>query len=322
MHRTVDVLIYPDVNLLDIAGPVQAFHEASLAGAPQYRTRYLSLDGKSVVTSCGLEINAHASFGRTRGSTDLMVPGGIGVDRALHAGKYIAPIKQWVTKHPLGRVISICSGALLVAQTGLLDGHRATTHWARRDEVIHRFPNIVWKIDQIFVRDGNFYSSAGVTAGIDLALSIIRQDLGPKIALKVAQDLVVYMHRPGGQSQFAGLLDAQFLVPNSLSQLVHRIETKPKNDWTLDLMADEAGMTSRTLSRRFAASLQISPLKFVERVRVSHASNLLISGLNPNKAAVECGFGDLQRMQRAFGRQFGMTVNSYMARFSASDPRT
>lgn len=319
--RTIDVLIYPDVNLLDIAGPAQALHEANLAGERSYRTRYVSVNGRSVISSCGLEVVAHAMLGKTRGSTDLMVPGGLGVDRALQSGKYIDPIRQWSRKHPQGRVISVCSGALLVAQTGLIDGHQATTHWARRDEVIQRFPKTEWLIDQIFVRDGRFFSSAGVTAGIDLALSIIRQDIGPEIALKVAQELVVYMHRPGGQSQFSGRLNAQFLAHDSLSQLVRRIEAEPGINWTLDRMSDEAGTTSRTLSRRFAASLSISPLKFVERVRVSYAGNLLVSGLHPQKAAAKSGFGDLQRMQRAFGRQVGMTVSSYVARFRTSDPR-
>ena len=317
MRRTLEVLIYPGVNLLDIAGPVQAFHEVSGAGAPHYRTRYVSLDGESVVASCGLEILAEASVGKIRGSTDLIVPGGIGIDRALAQGEYKEPIKRWAKRHPGGRVISVCSGTLLVAQTGLLDGRKATTHWARRDEVIRRFPNIEWQIDQIFVRDGRFFSSAGVTAGIDLALSIIRQDVGPESALRVAQELVVYIHRPGGQSQFQGLLDAQFLVHDSLSRLVRRIQTEPHIDWSLERMADEAGMTSRTLSRRFALSLKTSPIKFVEQVRVSHASQLLVSGLHPSKVAVRCGFGDLQRMQRAFGRQVGMTVNSYVARFAA-----
>ncbi|CAN0603281.1 unnamed protein product, partial [Ectocarpus sp. 12 AP-2014] len=204
---------------------------------------------------------------------------------------------------PNGRVISICSGALLLAAAGVLDGRTATTHWSRLTDT-KQFGRVLWDLDQICTAQDRVFTSAGVTTGIDLALSIIRADCGASVALAVARELVMQLRRTGGQSQYAMHLAGQFTKDDTLTRLIEQVVAEPHLNWTLAAMAETAGLNPRTLSRHFKRDLQENPAQFVERVRVDHARGLMADKLPLKQVARLSGFGDLQRMRRAFLRRF------------------
>ncbi len=314
--RLIDVLIFDDMNILDMAGPVQAFYKAHRNGHAAYAVRSVSVDGRSVRTTCGIGVESAASLDEASEALDLLIPGGAGTTGIQAHPKVMETVASWLDQHPDGRLITICSGALVAAHAGALDGREATTHWSCELEALSNYPRVDWQTDRIFVKDGRTYSSAGVTTGIDLALSIIRADCGATQALTVARELVVSLRRVGGQSQFSDVLDAQFALEEPVAQLVDAVNAAPADSWTLETMANHVGMTPRTLARRFDAALRTSPVKFVERVRTTHARNFLSDGMAPAMAARRSGFADMQQMRRAFERQVGVSVRDYRARFA------
>ena len=313
-ERTIDVLIFDGVNLLDVAGPVQAFDSARFRDTPVYRHRYVSPDGRPVQASCGLKLQPEDALSANSRSNDLLVPGGVGVDAVTQNTAVLATVRAWASKPRNARLISICSGALILAAAGVLDGHTATTHWSREPDT-QRHPGVQWDLDRISVAGAGIYTSAGVTTGIDLALSIIRTDCGNASALAVARELVVQLRRTGGQSQYALHLAGQFQPEDALAKLIEAVISEPCRNWTVEHLAVAAGMNPRTLSRRFAASMDTTPARFVERVRVDHARGLLADGLPLKRVATEAGFGDYQRMRRAFQRQMGVDPADFARTF-------
>ncbi|WP_375573143.1 helix-turn-helix domain-containing protein [Ahrensia marina] len=313
-ERTIDVLIFDRVNLLDVAGPVQAFDCARFRDARVYRHRYVSPDGRPVQANCGLKLQPDDALCPNSQSNDLLVPGGDGVDALTQDAAVLATVRAWAAKPRDSRLISICSGALLLAAAGVLDGQTATTHWSREPET-RRHPSVQWDLDRICIAGAGIYTSAGVTTGIDLALSIIRADCGNASALAVARELVVQLRRTGGQSQYAMHLAGQFQPEDALAKLIEAVISNPCSDWSVEHLADAAKMNPRTLSRRFAASMDTTPARFVERVRVDHARGLLADGLLLKRVAVEAGFGDYQRMRRAFRRQMGVDPADFARTF-------
>ena len=311
--RTIDVLLFDDVNLLDVSGPVQAFKTATVKGHRKYRLRYVSLDGKPVASCCGLTLIAEAKLSDCLPASDLLVPGGAGVD-AVTSNQSVQKIVQQRAANGTSRLISVCSGALVLAAAGVLDGLTATTHWSCVEET-HLYENVHWDLDRISTSNGQIFTSAGVTTGIDLALAIIRVDFGAEAALDVARELVVQLRRTGGQSQYAIHLAGQFTRDDALTKLIEQIVSQPNLDWTLNQLADCAGMNARTLSRHFKRDLNETPAQFVEKVRVDHARGLLMEDLPAKRVAVDSGFGDLQRMRRAFQRRFGIGVSEYRSVF-------
>ncbi len=312
--RTIDVLVFDNVNIVDVAGPVQAFDDARLKGAKAYTLRYVSPDGEPVCASCGLRLAVDAAIADHTPGADLLVPGG-GVDPLLDNEEILARIRAQVRQGGGARLISVCSGALLLASAGVLDGKPATTHWSRNKQVQELFPEVHWEVDTIFTQSDNIYTSAGVSTGVDLALSIIQQDCGGPAALAVAQELVVYMRRGGGQSQYSNLLQAQFCLEAPLARLADRVAAEPANTWTLETLAAEANMSHRTLSRKFSAALGLSPVQFVELTRLETARALLSEGVPKKQVAAQSGFGDLQRMRRSFQRNLGVSATEYLQRF-------
>lgn len=312
--RTIDVLLFDDVNLLDVSGPVQAFKTARANGRRKYRMKYVSLNGNPVRTCCGMTLVADGELTAESPSADLLIPGGEGVNTLTKNQLLHSIIQQRAAPQGQARLISVCSGALVLASAGVLDGHAATTHWSRLRDT-QDYDEVHWDLDRISVSDGRIFTSAGVTTGIDLALSIIRQDCGAAAALDVARELVVQLRRTGGQSQYAVHLAGQFSRNDGLTQLIEKIVTQPNLDWTLEGMANSAGMNARTLSRHFKRSMKETPAQFVERVRVDHARGLLTENIPSKQVAAESGFGDLQRMRRAFQRRFGVGVNEYISVF-------
>lgn len=313
-YRTVDVVLYDDVNLLDVSGPVQAFKTAKFNGRRKYRMRYLSLDGANVTTCCGMILGAEAALRDTHEGADLLIPGGAGVDEIIENQLLREVIQRRAASSNAPRLISVCSGAMVLAAAGVLDGHKATTHWSRADNA-NEYEHVNWDLDKICVLDGQIFTSAGITTGIDLALSIIARDCGQASALEVARVLVVQLRRTGGQSQYSIHFAGQFSGSDRLSRLIEQVVTQPHLNWTLDELASNAGMNARTLSRHFKQTLQETPAQFVERVRVDHARGLLADRMVPKQVAIYSGFGDLQRMRRAFQRRFGVGVSEYISVF-------
>lgn len=328
--RTIDVLLFDNINLLDVAGPVQAFKEAKVNGQPAYSIRFVGLpsnesrqhDPGTVTACCGLPLATQCQASAEDQHNDLLIPGGDGVNRLLnHQGlqhlirsRSPAQAASKAMSHS-SRLISVCSGAMLLAAAGVLDGKQATAHWCREKEVLDRFPAVEWNLDRIMVKDGLIYTSAGVTTGIDLALALIRDDCGASPALKVAKQLVMYLKRSGGQSQYAQLLEWQFRSDDPLAILIDSLTQHPAREWTLEMMADQAGMSSRTLTRRFSNTFKTSPMKYLEQIRVRLAGDLLLTGITASRVASNTGFSDQQNLRRAFRRQLGVTLGEYQRRF-------
>ncbi|MBV9995925.1 MAG: GlxA family transcriptional regulator [Caulobacteraceae bacterium] len=302
MARLVGLLIFPDFQILDAAGPIAAFEIASRFAPGAYALEILAAQAGLVRSSSGVAMAASALDPEVRFDT-LMAAGGAGVGAAAADSRNLAFLTAAAGR--ARRVASVCSGAFLLAATGLLDGRRATTHWARSVEFTRRFPSARLEADRIFVKDGPVWTSAGISAGVDLALAMIGEDLGDDLARRVAQQMVVYHRRPGGQSQFSALLeldrpDARF------GPLVSWARDHLEEPLDVEQLADKAAMSPRHFARAFAAETGVTPAKAVERLRVEAARERLEGGIEPIEAiAVRVGFGDAERMRRAFVRTFG-----------------
>lgn len=299
--RAIGVLIFPDFQLLDAAGPIGAFEIADRYVPGSYDIRLISRHGGPVASSAGvtLDSDAFADVGRL---DTLMVAGGEGTRGPALCGETIAFVQA--AARTARRTTSVCSGAYVLAEAGLLDGRRATTHWNRTADFARRYPKVKLEPDRIYVRDGAVWTSAGITAGIDLALALIAEDLGEDIARKTAQQLVVYHRRPGGQSQFSALLEME--ARGRFDGLLAWARENLRQPLTVDELARHAGMSERNFARAFANETGFTPAKAIERLRVEAARALLDSQpLQVEDVALETGFGDQERMRRAFIRAFG-----------------
>jgi len=316
-RRRIVVLTVADAQLLDVAGPAQVFATADEMGSPAggYSLTVVSPTGGVVATSSGIAI-ATAPPAAARGPIDtLVIAGGPGARAAVADRALIARIRGWSKR--ARRTCSVCTGAFLLAEAGLLDGKRAATHWSRCAELQARYPRVRVEPDPIFVRDGALWSSAGVTAGIDLALALVEDDLGHELAMRVARGLVVFLKRPGGQSQFSAPLSAQTADDHALDALHGWMAAHLDADLRVERLAARAGMSPRTFARVYAAKLGTTPAKTVERLRVEAARRAIEEGGAPIKQiAHRCGFGDEERMRRAFVRRLGVSPSDYRTRFA------
>jgi transcriptional regulator GlxA family with amidase domain len=318
--RVIEVLAYPAVQLLDVTGPLQVFasandHVAEAGGVPPYVLRVVAKGGQGVTASAGLGIAA-GPLPRSGTALDtLLVAGGPGVDAAAADPVLV----KWVSEraNKARRVASVCTGAFLLAASGVLDGRRAATHWSCCAELARRFPAVHVESDPIFVRDGPIWTSAGVTAGIDLALALVEEDLGRTIALAVARYLVVFLKRPGGQAQFSTALSLQ-AAEDKFGALNDWIGRHLADDISLPVLARQAGMSERSFSRRYAEATGLTPVHAVERLRVEAARRLLSESRQPVKRISQrCGFGSEETMRRSFLRLLATTPQDYRTRFSA-----
>ena len=316
--RIVEVLTFPSVQLLDVAGPLQVFSTANdlaaAAGrAPPYAARVVAQGEAGVVSSAGLGLATAALPSAGAPLDTLLVAGGSGVRVAARDDTLLGWLRARAAN--ARRVASVCTGAYLLAATGLLDGKRAVTHWSMCADFAVRFPAIRVEPDPIFIRDGDIWTSAGITAGIDLALALVEQDLGRDAALAVARHLVVFLKRPGGQAQFSAALASQ--AADRFSGLHDWIGTHLTGDVSLPALAAHAGMSERSFSRHYADATGTTPAKTVERLRVEAARRLLSDSRMPLKRiASRCGFGSEETMRRSFGRLMAATPQDYRARFS------
>jgi transcriptional regulator GlxA family with amidase domain len=324
-ERLVVVLAFEGVQLLDVAGPVQTFASASEmakeAGPAPYRVVVASRCGGPLVTSAGLPLLTQPLAAATRKAPvdTLILPGGPGVHTALKDKHIVDWVRRQISS--MRRIASVCTGAFLLAETGILAGRRATTHWKSCRRLQQLYPDVLVDPDPIYVRDERIWTSAGVTAGIDLSLALIEEDLGRKIAMQVARHLVVFLNRPGGQSQFSAPLEAQAAAadgnaPNHFVPLHGWIAENLTDDLRVERLADQAGMSPRTFARVYAAKMGTTPARMVERIRVEAVRRILEETDMPIKRiASECGFGQEDRLRRAFARQVGTTPAEYRARF-------
>jgi transcriptional regulator GlxA family with amidase domain len=314
------VLAYPGVQLLDVTGPLQVFVSANdqvaeAGGTPPYVLRVVAKGGEGVTTSAGLGI-ATQPLPRIGDRLDtLIIPGGPGVD-AASADKVLV---DWVRRRAgkARRVASVCTGAFLLAASGALDGRRAVTHWSYGADLARRFPAVRVEADPIFVRDGSIWTSAGVTAGIDLALALVEEDLDRTIALAVARYLVVFLKRPGGQAQFSEALSLQS-AEDEFGALHDWINKHLSDDISLPKLASQARMSERSFSRHYAEATGLTPARAVERLRVEAARRLLSESRLPVKRISQrCGFGSEETMRRSFLRLLAATPQDYRARFGS-----
>ena len=306
MPHRLGLLIFPGFQILDAAGPIAAFEIAARYASGHYEIETLAIGGGAVRSSSGIAMAADAADASRRFDT-LMISGGDGTREASNDDATLAFVRAAAAK--AGRVSSVCSGAFVLAAAGLLGGRRATTHWSRTADFARRFPGVRMEPDRIFVRDGPVWTSAGITAGIDLALAMIAGDLGEEIAKLTAQQLVVYRRRPGGQSQFSALLELERAdtEPGArFGALLGWARERLAEPLGVERLADRAAMSPRHFARAFAAETGVTPAKAIERLRVEAARERIESSPEPiDRIAGQVGFGDPERMRRAFLRAFG-----------------
>jgi transcriptional regulator GlxA family with amidase domain len=317
------MLAYAGAQSLDINGPLEVFALASLqmqedvpGTGPLYRLHLLSTDMQPVVLASGLRLLPDLACADMPQDTDtLLVCGGMG--DALDVVRADRALVQWlqVAAAQVRRVASVCSGALLLAESGVLDGRQATTHWRDVRELRERYPQVSVQPDAIYTRDGEVWTSAGITAGMDLALAMVAADHGQALALKVAKRMVMVSKRSGGQSQFSRQLQALDL-PDPFAQLEGWIRENLRLRLDVGQLAQRLHMSPRQFNRRFNAAFSITPQKYVEQLRIEAAKPLLESSRKDiGRIADECGFGSPEAMRRAFVRQLGVSPSDYRARF-------
>jgi transcriptional regulator GlxA family with amidase domain len=319
--RRVVIVAFEQALLLDIAGPLQAFATARdlevACGLPDpYELSVVAPGRGPTATSSGLAV-VTTTLAALKGKAidTLIVVGGLGSRHAVHDARLI----RWIARRArrARRVCSVCTGAFLLAAAGLLDGKRVTTHWWAADELRQRYPRIEIDADPIFLRDGKIWTSAGVTAGIDLALALVEEDLGRRLALRVARHLVVFLKRPGGQSQFSVMLEAQAHDDGGFVALHEWMARHLAADLRVEALAEQAGMSPRNFARVYARRVGATPAKTVERLRLEAARRALEERAGSIESiARACGFGDEERMRRSFLRHLGVPPRQYRQRFS------
>ncbi|MEM8491034.1 MAG: DJ-1/PfpI family protein [Pseudomonadota bacterium] len=322
-QRDIVFFIYPGIKLLDLSGPLQVFSDANdfqVVVRNPYSMKVISLAGGKTETDTLLKVDSLPRSATRQSAIDtLVVVGGRGVTRAVADTRVVEAVAQMSKRSR--RVAAVCSGAFLLAEAGLLDGRQVVTHWDSCALLAREYPNLTVREDKIFVRDGEVWTSAGVTAGIDLALAMVQADWDRATALSIARRLVTYMVRPGGQSQFSDLLELQTLAADSrFVSLVEWISTNLDEDLCVTALAERAHMSRRSFSRQFGDQLGLSPAKFVENLRVSAARKLLEeSDQSVFSVAQACGFCNEERMRRSFMRALNSSPSEYRSRFVANN---
>ncbi len=320
--RNIVMLGFPGAQVLDITGPMEIFKGANdvlarheLSDKPAYRLTLATHAGGLFETTSGIRLMADCTLAALSAPIDtLLISGGDGVRAAMRDAVLIRFIQQASKK--ARRVASVCSGTFLLAQAGLLDGRRAASHWRGCDLLAKHFPKVTVDRDALYVRDGKFSSSAGVTAGMDLSLALVAEDCGQRVALEVAKDKVLFMIRSGGQSQFSTHLMAESAESDRLRTVMGWALENLHVEITVEILAGHAAMSPRNFARTFVKETGATPAQFIERARIDAARRKLEDS---NKAidavATDCGFGNTERMRRAFHRHIGLAPHTYRERF-------
>ncbi|QIG81734.1 GlxA family transcriptional regulator [Sphingosinithalassobacter tenebrarum] len=315
------MVTYHDAHILDVVGPLEVLTGAKLflpQGTVPYDVHVVAQAAGPVRTTSGLTIEADQSFAEAaedaRPIDTLIVAGGHGTAQAIEDRELLDFVAAAAGR--ADRVVSICTGAMILAELGLLDGRRATTHWWWCPILTKRYPRVSIEPDAIFVRDGNIWTSAGVTAGMDLALALLEEDWGHDIALEVARYNVMYMMRPGGQAQFSASLLAQKANDGKIAETLAHILDHVGEDLTVTSLAARACMSERSFARKFKEEMGVTPAHYVEMARLQAARVALEQSTTPVDAiALRSGFGNAERMRRAFQRHLGVSATDYRDRF-------
>jgi transcriptional regulator GlxA family with amidase domain len=323
--RRVVMVAFPEVQILDVTGPLEVFGCAARllaervnAPGPAYRVEIVASRAGALTCSSGMRIVAERGIRSVRAGVDtLLVAGGVGTSAALRDIGLVRWVREMAPR--VRRIGSVCTGSLVLAEAGLLDGRRATTHWAWCETLARQYPKVSVAPDPIFVRDGDVYTSAGVTAGMDLALALVEEDHGRELALEVARQLVMFLRRPGGQSQFSAQLALQTADREPLRELQAWIGEHPDADLSVPTLARRVAMSPRNFARVFAREVGTTPARFVESVRVEAARRRLEeSAHGVDQVAAACGFGTAESMRRAFLRTVRVSPAAYRNRFRAT----
>jgi transcriptional regulator GlxA family with amidase domain len=329
--RILGIVAFDGLELLDLTGPMDVFGmaNAGLMGAgafpePAYRFRVIAREPGLVTTSCGLKLHADSAYGDLQDDLDtLLIPG------APDVGAVLADpaLREWVAAMStrVRRLVSVCTGAFLLAKADLLNGRRATTHWAYCERLAAEYPDVRVEPDRIFLKDGAIYTSGGITSGIDLALSLLEEDWGRETSLLIARYMVVFLKRPGGQTQFSGYLASEATQHPDLRSLQIWIMENPAEDMHIEALAERVAMSPRNFARVFQTETGMTPAKFVEKARIDAARHYLGSSeIRIETVATVSGFGDPERMRRSFVRHLGISPQDYRERFgkpiSSSSP--
>lgn len=313
--KTVVIVCFDDAQLLDITGPMQVFSSANdlYEGDVKPYQLLTMAENDKIRTTSGLELAAEPLSRAPDHLDTLIISGGRGINR--FAGN--KAMLQWIDmmNRKTRRTASVCSGSLALAKLGLLDGKKATTHWSRIGEFEKDYPDVLWTNEAIFIRNGKIWTSAGITSGIDMALAMVEEDLGFNLAKSVARQLVVYLRRPGGQSQFSELLDfyCEDERFNLLNQWVMKNLSRPLS---VAMLAEKCGMSERNFSRLYTRDTGSSPAKAIELFRLEAARQYLEQNWSIKKTARQCGFGSEETLRRVFQRHFHVSPQNYRDRFS------
>ena len=321
LTKHVVIVGYDEIASLDLSGPLEAFSSAAIAnskGQPErcYKVTIAALGANSFRSESGLRITADCSLSSVGQVDTLLIPGG----RAMRNPATGAKLASWISKrvNRIRRIASICTGVYGVAPTGLLDGRRVTTHWRFATDLAARYPALKVDAKPLYIREGKFYTSAGVTAGIDLSLALIEEDFGPQTALAVARELVVYMKRPGGQEQFSEPLKFQMESTSRFADLPAWISGHLNQDLSVESLALRMNLCRRQFSRRFKTEFKSSPAAFVQRIRLDEArTRLAFADCSVESVADSVGFSDPDSFRRAFVKCFGVPPQQYRSRFAS-----
>jgi transcriptional regulator GlxA family with amidase domain len=315
--KKIAILAMPGVQLLDVIGPSDVFAEVNRKlGYVYYQIEIVGTKEGPILGSSGVRLVADSTIAQPAGDIDtLLIAGNPLIQDHPVSGEILDWVRSIAERTP--RVGSVCSGAFVLAEAGLLDGLRATTHWSQADEFARRFPSIRLEPDRIFTSDGKLWTSAGVTAGIDLALALVERDVGRQLALSVARELVVFLKRPGGQSQFSTHFMAQIAQKTPIRAAQEFINNNLSHDLAVPALAAQVGMSERNFARMFKQEVQMTPGQYVEAVRLEAARRLVEDAKIPMKTvAMQSGFGDVITLRRTFVRHFAISPTNYRKSFS------
>ncbi|WP_197501749.1 GlxA family transcriptional regulator [Mycobacterium sp. 1164985.4] len=310
--RVVVIVVFDDVTMLDVAGAGEVFAEANRFGG-DYDIRVASVDGCDVATSVGIRMGVTDSIASIESADTVLVAGSDSIPSRPIDPALVEAVKSVASR--TRRLGSICTGSFILAQAGLLSGRRATTHWRETRRLARLFPDITVEPDALFVRDGDVFTSAGVSSGIDLALALVEQDHGVDLVRDVARWLVVYLKRAGGQSQFSALIEANPPPQSALRAVTEAIAANPAADHSVKSLAVRASLSTRQLTRLFRSELGMSPAEYVEMIRIDAARAALDAGRTVTDTAHLAGFGSTETLRRAFVEHLGVSPKAYRDRF-------